>query len=724
VRHYVSRTLFREFGSLEESAVEESSSVIRLIGVLTQGGVPIKVKSSADAEGDLIVGPLIEATKALSEVMGSGEVKRLAFKDNTLIVTESKKGYTVVALVSKAEDYMDSLLRVIADAVDDSRLPDADGTVMDLHSTVIEDIVSPYVKSHVEGSFPEIFDALWEPLVEKMRRAEPYTSALDEVDGLIELAPSYERWSDLEKSTSGSLADALRLAERGSFDKACALAMKETSPAARVFSVKMGALTHSMTKATAPPLDLLREIVQGLPRDYPFANLAKTLVEYIAGTAIPADYSRAFREAVGRFEFVDDDEHRLVGFIFLDPRIVEYGEFHRSMLDFYEDRSEVFCHFIEAIDERGKLFDKLYSITSYEAFRDDLGVYKARIKGILSSVRWILDPSLFEELAREGKAIEIGISSSLRLQNYIALLTALAESPVLTISERKSILEEVLMLYRDYFSGLMSADVPLFTYTLDSVFQSISVAHAEYYMLSAGSERDRHLQETVGFLNDVFETIKTEWSKAGVRFSLFVVANAICPIMTRASISGKESTRLVYLASSLQDLDTIDASQVTRPMTYATNVGNAVNTLTALAVAILDEGQKPRLLKLAIETTLDVFEWFLSHGVVCRDDIVSGTYHLTLASEYFDDETLEGFVARVTALNRIVIQDPEKYDYELAMMAGPLIDTLNIAYKRFGHRKYREMAEGMYLLAHDAWQKYGFDEKAENFRKKYPELQP
>jgi hypothetical protein len=696
--------------------------VIKLIGVLTQGGVPIKVRSSADAESDLIVGPLIEATKALSTVMGSGEVKRLAFKDNTLIVTESKKGYTVVALVSKAEDYMDSLLRIIAEAIDDSKLPDADGTVMDLHGAVIEDIVCPYVKSHVEGSFPDIFDTLWEPLVEKMREAEPYASALDEVDELIEQTPSFDKWSELEENTSGSLADALRLAERGSFDKACALAMRQTSPAARVFSVKMGALTHSMTKATAPPLGLLREIVQGLPRDYPFTNLAKTLVEYIAGIAIPADYSRAFREAVTKFEFIDDDEHRLIGFLFLDPRIVEYGEFHSSMLNFYQDHSEVFCNFIEAIDERGKLFDKLYSITSYEAFRDDLGVYKAQIKGILSSVRWILDPSLFDELAREGKVIEIGISSSLRLQNYIALLTALAESPVLTISERKSILEEVLMLYRDYFSGLMSTEVPLFTYTLDSVFQSLSVANAEYYLLSTGSERDRHLQETVGFLVDVFETIKTEWSKAGVRFSLFVVANAVCPIMTRANAFGKESTRLVYLASSLQDLETIDASQVTRPMIYATNVGNAVNALTALAAAILDEDQKPRLLKLALETILDVFEWFLSNGVVCRDDIISCTYHQTLASDYFDDETLEGFVARVIALNRIVIQDPERYDYELAMMASPLIDILNIAYKRLGHEKYREMAEGMYLLAHDAWQKYGFSEKAENFRKKYPEL--
>ena len=112
--------------------------MIRLIGVLTQGGVPIKVKSSMDTEGELILGPLIEAAKALSNVMGSGEVRKLGFQDNTLIVTESHKGYTIVALVSKAEDYMDSLLRVISDAIDESDIASADGVVNDEHMRIVE----------------------------------------------------------------------------------------------------------------------------------------------------------------------------------------------------------------------------------------------------------------------------------------------------------------------------------------------------------------------------------------------------------------------------------------------------------------------------------------------------------------------------------------------------------------------------------------------------------
>ncbi|TFF91886.1 hypothetical protein EU545_02660 [Candidatus Thorarchaeota archaeon] len=697
--------------------------MIRLIGVLTQGGVPIKVQSSVDTEGDLIVGPLIEATKALSQVMGSGEVKRLAFRDNTLIVTESDKGYTVVALVGKAEDYMNSLLRVIAEAIDDSGLPPADGSVVDVHKTVVEDIISPYVRSHVEGSFPDIFETIWTPLLDRFMEDEQYADAIREIESLVASEPSFNQWNQIRANATGTLADALQLAQEGVFDRACAVAMQHETPSARIFAVKMGALTHSMTKTAAPPLASLRDLANGLPREHPFTDFAKILVEYNAGNAIPADYSRVFRDAVNKFEFVNDEEHLMLGFLFLDPRIVEYGDFHKQMAGFYEGKSRVFGAFIDAIEERGKIFDKLYSVTSYDGFKDELGVYKARITSILGNLNWVIDPSLYDELAKEGKAIEIGVSASLSLQNYIALLTALAESPVLTISERKARLNEVLMLYRDYFTGLLKSDVPLFAYNLDSIFQSLSVAHAEYYFLSTGSEREKHLKETAEFLSDIYDVVESEWAKARVRFSLFVVLNAICPILARGHSFGIDEIRLAYLASRLQDVETIDATQITRPMNYATEVGNTVNALTALGLRAFDEKQGAELLMRSMETSLDVFEWFLSHGVICRDDIVSGTYHLTQVARFLDDDTLERFVTRTIALNRIVIQDPEKYDYELAMMAGPLLDLLSIAHRRFSEERYGEIARGMYLLALEAWRKYGFEEKADNFREKYSWLE-
>jgi hypothetical protein len=696
--------------------------MIRLIGILTTGGVPIKVKSTMDADGEMILGPLIEAAKALSNVIGSGEVRKLGFRENTLIVTECKKGYTIVALVSKAEDYMDSLLRVVADAIDDSDIAPADGLVDDTHRRIIDQIVHTYTREHIETGFRDILSSVWNPILNSLEQNEKFSLVLQEVESLLSRKESETRWNELKAGVSGTLNDALQFALQGEFDRACAIAMNVEGPLAGVFCIKMGALTHTMTKAISPSLAELKQIAASLPEEYPFSSLARSLVGFTAGELIPADYSRVFREAVNRFEFRDDNEHLLLGFMFLDTRIVEYQKFAPRLLNLYREKSAVFCSYIEAIDERAKLFEKLYSITNYDAFRDELGVYKSRITSILGNINWVLDPDLLWELKKEGKGIEIGVTASLKLQNYIAILTALAESPVLTLGERRDVLEEVLMLYQDYFRGLMMVDVPLFSYTVDSILQSLSVANAEYYFLATGEARKRHLDHLIAFLSDIHHTIEEEWPKSQVRFSLFVVANALCPVLTRANTLSDGEIRLVYIAIKLLDIDTIDAVQITKPEAYATNLGNTITALTALAARLLNTEEQTAVLKQCIEVILDTQEWFVSRGVICRDDIMSASYHSSLVTAALEGKELEAIVNRVIALNRITIQDPIKYDYEVAMISSPYIGILIDAYNRLRNKKYLLLARECFDSSYQAWIKYGFPEKAENFKKKYGDI--
>ena len=388
-------------------------------------------------------------------------------------------------------------------------------------------------------------------------------------------------------------------------------------------------------------------------------------------------------------------------------------------MELFKEKSEVVCSFIEATNDRGKLFEKLYSITSYDGFRNELGVYKSQISSILGNINWVLDPDLLWELKKEGKGIEIGVTASLKLQNYIAVLTALAESPVLTISERREVLEEVLMLYQDYFRGLMLAEIPLFSYTLDSVFQSVSVANAEYYFLTTGNNRVQHLERILEFIDDIYNILTTEWPKARVRFSLFVVGNAICPVLIRSDRMPEAGIRLVYLAMRLLDINTIDASQITRPEFYATNLGNTITTLTALAATLLEGEKRISILKKCVEISLDVQEWFVSHGVICRDDIISTTFHSTLILNDIDTQELERIASKVMALNRIAIQNPVKYDYEVAMMGSPFVEILINLWDRTQNEKYLKLARETFDAAYNAWIKYGFKEKAENFKKKY-----
>ena len=693
--------------------------MIRLMGVLTEGGVPIKFKSSMEAEGEFVLGPLIEATKALSNITGSGEVRRLAFKDNTLIVTESNKGFTVIALVSKAEDYMDSLLRIIAEKIDESNIQMADGSVNDEQTAIIERILSPYVRDHIETSFPEAISNIWDPIHEVLRNDVRFSKVVQEVEDLLSRPEPEKRWNQFKGESSGSLSDALNRALRGEFDKACAIAMANEGVLAGIFSIKMGALVHSMTKAIPPTLAELRAIAAKLPDDYPFSDLAKILVGSVAGEVIPADYARVFRESMSNFEFIEDDEHLMLGFLFLDVRVADYSEFSENLKRLYKDRSEVYCTFIESIQERNNIFNKLYSITSYDGFKDELGLYKTQLSSILGSITWVTNEDLMWELQKEGKGIEIGLTASLKLQNYIAVLTALTESPVLSIGERKGFLEEVLMLYREYFRELVRTDIPLFAYTLDSVFQSVGVAHAEYYFLSTGDARYHHILRTIEFLGDIYETMVEEWPKARVRFSLFVVTNSISPVLTRAGELPDAEIRLVYAAMKLLDINTIDATQITRPTMYATYLGNTNTSLTSLASRLLQGELRSNVLKEGVSIALNVQEWFLSFGEVVRDDTMSVSYHASLIVETLEESELKKTVDRVVDLNRIVVQDPEKFDYELAMMSVPLMDLLSIAWKKLADEKYLTMAKETYDSALVAWKKYGFYEKSENFKKSF-----
>ncbi|MFW9832716.1 MAG: hypothetical protein ACFFEK_01870 [Candidatus Thorarchaeota archaeon] len=693
--------------------------MIKLMGVLTHGGVPIKFKSSIEAEGELILGPLIEATKALSNIMGSGEVRRLAFKDNNMIVTETTKGFTVVALVTKAEDYMDSLLRVIAEKIDESEIQYADGSVNDAQKSIIEQIIRPYVRDHIDASFPDALSNVWDPVHEILKTDSRYSKVLQEVDDLLLRPEPEKKWALFKEDSKGSLNDALLHAMRGEFDKACAIAMGNEGPLAGIFSIKMGALAHSMTKSTPPTLAELKDVASKLAEDHPFTNIAKTLVGSVAGEVIPADYSRIFRESMSNFTFADDDEHLMLGFLFLDTRIAGYTEFSEKLVKLYRGKSQIYCSFIEAIQERNNIFDKLYSITSYDGFKDELDLYKTQTTSFLGNITWVTDEDLMWELQKEGKGIEIGITASFKLQNYIAVLTALTESPVLPIGERKEFLEEVLMLYRDYFRELMRTDIPLFAYTIDSIFQSLSVAHAEFYSLSTGGAREQHVHRTIEFLSDIYETMVEEWPKARVRFSLFVMTNAISPILSRAGELPEAEIRLIYAAMQLLDINTIDATQITRPTTYATYLCNTNTSLTAIASRLLKDDTRAEVLKEAVDIALDVQEWFLSYGEVIRDDAMSVSYHASLIAETLSEDDLKRTVDRVVDLNRVIVQDPNKFDYELAMMSVPLMDLLSIAWKRLADEKYLKLSRETFESAIAAWEKYGFYEKAENFRKSF-----
>ena len=169
----------------------------------------------------------------------------------------------------------------------------------------------------------------------------------------------------------------------------------------------------------------------------------------------------------------------------------------------------------------------------------------------------------------------------------------------------------------------------------------------------------------------------------------------------------------------LLDINTVDAVQITKPEMYATHFGNTMSALTSISSRILEGEERKTVLKKCVEIILDIQEWFVSKGVICWDDIITATYHSTLVLDILDNVELERMTKKIIVLNRIVIQDSSKYDYEVAMMASSLIEILSFVWKRLDNERYLKLSRENYDTAYNAWIKYGFREKAENFKKKY-----
>ncbi len=703
---------FGGFNDTNESEKHLVLHMIRLIGVLSEGGISVQVKSSEATRSDMLVGALIEATKTLSSTISSGHVLNLDFREQKLLITESEKGYTIVALVDRAEAYMDTLIKIIAQDIDRSKVPPADGVVTDLHKDLVCSILDTYVKHELDISLRDVLEDTWNPILETLKKNPTHKQILDDMERTVESAELVGGWNRLQEETESSLDAALEYARNGEFDKACVASFKHEEPIVRLFALKMGVLAFTMTKTRAPPREILRGVTDSIPENGIY-QLGNALVGRITGEIAPIDYEHSFEHAIKNFQIEDTRDGLLQAFLLIDARVGDHPEFAQNLSDLFKAHNfDVICSYLDAVVERSTLFQKLYSMTSMDDFKDELSLWRIKIGRTIELLDNVVKG--VENLSQD-EIIRSGQTGSLQLQNYITLLTAIAESPVLSIGERRGILREVLSLYNMYFRKLLNLDIPLFTYTIDSVFQSLSVAYAEYYHLTTGNEKDQNLAEIADFLHDIVLVMEADWTKLRGRFSLDVFMNAISPVLTMAGELHHDEIKLILASLKTLEISDIDALRILDPMTFATNVGNIMMALSSLAVKVLDEDTRAKALSSSLSTILSVHQYFMTQGLVCRDDIIALTYLTSESVNLFDDIQLKHYVDIVETLNRISIQDKSKHDYEVAMMGFALLSLLTKSWKQTKNEHLREEAQEILEIAIGAWKKYGFHEKAKEF---------
>jgi hypothetical protein len=694
--------------------------VIQLVGVLAEDGVPVRIRTYANIESASVLSGIIELLKGLSSAMQLGQVQRLKFQDYSLLITEAEKGYSIIALVDKAEGYAEGLLRVIRIAIDDSSIVKAKEPVTETLRSQVDAILNFHLQERLDVTWEEVIDPVWLALLERMKQQGKYSQVICEVDAMIRASKEPDvQWEKLETKAKGSLSDALSLALSGQFDKACAIALQVDNPLAQLFAVKTGLLALSMTRTAAPQLYELRRIAETLPLKYqPFAELAYGATLYYDRLMPYQDYLRIYQSTASHFQFRNNEEDLIIAFLFIDTRVVTLPDFAQNLAAYFKNKSPIIHSYLLAMIDREQLFSKLYSITSYTDFKDQVSAWKTKITIILNDVNQFLKPGFLRKLLRRKP--EAGLTGSLNLGTYIALYTALAESPVLNLRERKEVLEEVLRVYLHYFRKLLDSKLPLFTYTVDSIFQSVSVASAEMFYLLSEEAQHEHILKIKSYLREVLSVVNTDWLRKHPDTStLFVISNATFPVLFSSDAIDKTEVRLIYLAMRMLNTMALMKARETNPVNFATDLLNIKTSLATLSICFLQGEKINQVLEGCVDLLLRAHKFFITQGMLCRDDIASAT----LLTGHLNPERLANdfsvYVDSAIALNRIAVPDEQRHESDIAVLAVPYLHLLGIASKHLKDDKYVELAQIAYDQSLKVWNKYGFAFKAQEFSKQY-----
>jgi hypothetical protein len=385
---------------------------------------------------------------------------------------------------------------------------------------------------------------------------------------------------------------------------------------------------------------------------------------------------------------------------------------------FFEKKSPILHNYILAMLDRELLFKKLYSVTSYDEFKDQVSSWKTKISSILDDVQQFLQPGFLGNLLRTRP--EAGVTGSINLGTYIALYTALAESPVLNLRERKEVLEEVLWVYTQYFRKLLQSKLPLFTYTVDSVFQSLSVVLGEMYYLLSEDAQQNHITVIKSYLQDVLTAINEDWLRKSTNTStLFVMSNATFPVLMRSEAFGVIEIQFIYLAIRCLNTMALMKSQKLDPPDFVTDLLNIKTSLASLSVRYIPSKKSNQYLEKCVNLLLQGHRFFITHGIICRDDIASATLITGRLTPNKLKTSFSSYVDLAVALNRIAVPDIDRHESDIAVLATPYLGLLLVADQHLHDKKYVDLAKAAYEQSIDVWKRYGFDLKAQEFEAKY-----
>lgn len=701
--------------------------MIKLLGVITRGGIPVRVKTyeKLDMKKKKLVPNLLSAVRGISTVMGTDDIRSLDFGEDTLLITESKKEYTVVALTSVAEEYVEGLAKVIAEDIDNSpNIPTSVNVVGEKLIKRIATIFQKYIQKSIETPFSHTIKQIWQKILTNAKENSNITTRTDQLSEKIQETVQLreKEWKEFKEKTSHQGKDAIAYALEGDFDHA--FAARLDSLGEDQFMMKMGLLTFSTLGMYTPPVAKLEEVFNSIPEKDPYTTLLQLRLDIIKQETTIDEYIDYIDSIIPYFTLPDTENHLQKAFLLLDGVLARYPAFTHSIATFFKNHSEVLHEYLSILSKRQSIIDRASSasLDLLEELRDEEQEYRFKIDTLTKELDSLINQGflkrLFNKRPRGHKANKISLTSSITTEIYISLLTLLAQSLVLNPTERRENLKEVLQLYKEYVRTLFKDEFPVPAYFAASIFKWTAIAYYELFPLLQSSE-DQYIESIKTLLDDIIGIFVKEYPKlVPYHNSLLAVTASLSNLLSMHSFWFNEAFLLTFLIFKNLDFSTIKTNSLPNKAQME-NLMNIFYILSSLAMQVLPPSQERQVLTQCVEAILRLQKIFLLKGHIKRSNLFTLLYYLSQIVETYPKQKLQEIVDSVTGFTRIIIPDWQENDYDLAILGKYLIRFLLKASERLERPDLSQLAKTIYEKAITAWKDYHFDQKVQSLEETY-----
>lgn len=652
--------------------------VIRHIGV-TAFGVPIYFKHFGETSQDkeMLFSALIEAFNAIGDQLELGRIDTVAFGENLLHVTPTRKGYRVIAISDTKEWYVRNLVKRIAEIIDsDENIPEPTGFVDDEIVSKIKNLLDKFIIEEVSVSPEDIFkelDTTVKELSEILGK-----DAVRNLDKTIaeKRKKISESWSNILASIEGNIYEALENAWRGEISTASAIILKRAdTPLLVSLGIRLSLLSNLFHNLISPPLDLIKQLVNYLTEDDVFVALIRRAVDYHFYWMDVRDYFSLYMKALEKFDTEEGVETQIKALILFDEMLLRVkSDKAKKLLNYYKDTSDALYTYFEVLAEKNVALKRIFNADLGEA-QHLISVWSQKLFGDIKLTNKFLGWRTREYVLDKEEAVEamkVFFRTSVEAEIYAKSLSYITRHLSTDAETKLRVLSQALDLI-DKLLNVINREFPIYIPSCVEFMKEISFI-LEYSIRIIKQKNISNITEAYKKLLAVCGKIAIDEYDKMIRFYPWItsVLASFSSILLYLDDYHPQILELFYLISRLISLDSLEGMKKSSPDMFTSFVSDLLFTFGYVLVRRGVEQNKDHLESI-IDYLIELVKWKMFRGSASVIDVLRIISLLSRTVFLLPKSKVKHYNREIASLLELFIDDPAKRESELVVLSEELV---------------------------------------------------